>query len=117
LKQCEEAGLGLIVASANRSEALQLVKADLDEVSDTVELAVERQSAPSLGLRVDDSLDPTRFDLGTELIGVVTGVGDERVTVCVVKQLRSSHHLVPLARSQRDVKRPAFRVDDRVDLG
>ena len=44
MKQCEEAGLGLVVASADRSEALQLVKADLDEVSDAVELAVERQA-------------------------------------------------------------------------
>jgi hypothetical protein len=35
----------------------------------------------------------------------------------VVEQLRRRDHFVALAWGQRDVDRPAFRVDDRVDLG
>lgn len=117
MEQCEEARLGLIVASVHCSEALQLVKADLDEVSDAVELTVERQGPLALGLRVDDRLDPSRFDLCSKLVGVVSGVGNKGIAVCMVQQLASSDHLVPLTRRQRDVEWSAFRVDDRVDLG
>ena len=93
------------------------MKADLDEVTDPVELTIERPRAFALRLRVDDRLDAARFDLRAELVRVIAGIGDERVTVCVVEQLRRRNHLVALARSQRNVKRPTFRVDDRVDLG
>ena len=57
------------------------------------------------------------FDLGSEVIGVVAGVTDERVALRVIEQLEGRNHFVALSRRQRDVERPRFRVDDRVDLG
>jgi len=40
VEQRQEAALRLVVASANRPEALQLMEADLDEIANPVELAV-----------------------------------------------------------------------------
>ena len=52
-----------------------------------VELAVERQRSLALGLGMDHRLESARVDLCAELIGVVTSVSDERVTVRVIEQL------------------------------
>jgi hypothetical protein len=93
------------------------VEANLDEVANPIELAIKRQRSLALGLRVNDSLDASRLDLLAELVRVVTGIADESAAVSVVEELSSGHHLVALARRQRDVERPAFRVDDRVDFG
>jgi hypothetical protein len=55
------------------------------------------------------------LDLGAQLVRVVPRVRDESIAMRVVEQFASRDHLVPLARSQRDVERPAFRIDGRMD--
>jgi hypothetical protein len=43
VEQREIAALGLVIASADRSEALECVEANLDEVANPIELAIKRQ--------------------------------------------------------------------------
>jgi len=108
---------GLLVARSDGAETLEVVEEDLDEIALAVEIAVERKRSLSLGLRVNDRLDLSVADLAPEIVGVVAGVTDERLTACVIKQPHGGDHLVALAWSQRDVDRSRLRVDDSVELG
>lgn len=117
MKQREVAAPGLVVASTDGSESLERMKANLDEIADSIELAIQRQSSFALGLGVDHRLEATRANLADELVGVVASIGYESSAMGVIEKFSSGDHLMPLARGQCDVERPAFRVDDRVDLG
>ena len=68
LEQREETRSGLVVASADGAEALQLVEAELNEIAGPIELAVERQSPLALGLGVDDGLDAASLELGAKFV-------------------------------------------------
>lgn len=89
----------------------------LDEVALPVELAVLGDGACPLWLRADDRLDAACLKLRAELVRVVSGIADQRVAAGVVEELRRRDQFVALAWCQRDVERPPFRVDDRVDFG
>jgi hypothetical protein len=114
----EAVASGLVVASGDGAEALEVVEEDLDEVSAAIELSVE-SSAPSLsrGVAADDDLHAASANLASEVVGVVASVADEGAPVGVREQLVGDGHFVALALGQRDVERAAFRVDERVDLG
>lgn len=85
--------------------------------SASCKLAVRPDLPLPFRLRADHGLDPASLALGAELVRVVAGVADERSAGGEIEQLGRGDHLVSLARRQRDVERPPFRVDDRVDLG
>jgi len=113
----EVARARLVESRRDSAKALERVEEDLDEVSSSIERAILRDLPLPLGLGTDDGLDAAFFDLGAKLVGVVAGIADEGGAARIVEQFWRGDHLVPLAGCQRDVERPAFRVDDRVDFG
>lgn len=117
MDESEVARAGLVEARRDSSEALEVVEEDLDEVARAIQLAVLRNRAFAFRLRADDGLDPARLQLGAERVRVIAGVSDQRVAASVVEELRRGDQFVSFAGSQRDVDRPAFGIDDRVDLG
>lgn len=107
----------LVEARRDSTESLEAVEEELDEVALGVELSILRDCARSFRLGADDGLDAASFELGAKLVGVVPGVSDESTASCVVEELGRCDQFVALAGRQRDVERPTFRVDDRVDFG
>jgi hypothetical protein len=93
------------------------VKEDLDEVANSIEASIEAMFLPPLRLRMNDGLDFSTPNLSNEVIGVVPGVPDERITASIVEQFDRFDHFVPLAGGNCHVQRSRLRVDDRVQLG
>ena len=117
MDECEVARASLVEARRDSAEALEAVEEEFDEVTLPIERAVLRDRALSFRLRADDRLDPAGLQFSAKFVRVVAGVADQRIAPRVVEQLGRCDQFVSLARRQRDVERPPFRVDDRVDFG
>ena len=117
LDESEVVSRRLLIPGRDRSEPLQVVKEDFDQVALAVERAVEWACPFALRLRVDDRLHSAFLDRRAEVVRVVAGVTEEGVPAGMREELVRHDHLVALAGSQRDVDRPRPRVDERVELG
>ena len=113
----EELASGLLVASGDAADLLELGKAALDEVSFLVELAVERRLLrPRGGVRNDGY----RACLGkgfAAVVGVVGGVGQHRGRPILTEQGCGLRRIAALAGGEDDLGRTAQAADGQVDLG
>jgi hypothetical protein len=88
----------LVEACGDSAEALEAVEEEFNEIALTVESPVFGDCAFPLGLRADDGLDASRLELGAELVRVIAGVSDQRVTSGVVEEFWCCDQFVALAR-------------------
>ena len=88
---------------------------DLDEVALLVELADDGQLAGSFRFRAYNRPHFSVANGPAESIGVVTGIGDERLSARVGEELVGHDHLMPLPRRERDVDRAAS-IDEKTSI-
>jgi hypothetical protein len=90
---------------------------DFDAIALSVPPSVEARLLLAGGVRVNDRLDLLRFQLSADRVRIVAGVRYERFAARVVRDDRfGDGRLVLLPRADFDVKRPPFRIDERVDF-
>ena len=114
LDECEEVARSLLVARGDGAKPLESMEKDLDQIALPIERAVQPMLLLPLGLRVNHGFHASAAHGMYEVVRVVAGIPNQSLAMCVGKQLLGGHHLVPLARRQRDVERTRFRIDDGV---
>ncbi len=95
-----------------------MMEEELNEIALAVEVAIE--ATPIVlpdGVHVHDRPHATGTHRMNDAVCVVGAVGDPRLASCVWQEALRHRGVVLVAGRQRDVKRPAFRVDEGVDLG
>lgn len=93
----------------------------MEEALDEVPAAVEPLLDPVLlgagAVVVDDGLDAPAFEERADVFRVVAGIGDEDLASYVFQQLVDLQGFVAMTGREREVERPRFAVDERVELG
>jgi hypothetical protein len=109
---------GLLEASCQAAEALEVVEEHLDQVPYLVGLPVEPGLLPANRVGMNDRLHPGVLHALADRVRVVARVADELFAARVVTDDRLGDcRLVLLPRCDFDVERAAFRVGEGVDLG
>ena len=88
----------------------------LDEVALLVELAVDAALSGSLFAWRDDGLDPAELQFLKECIRVVAAIAEAGFAGDEVDQFVCDRAVVLLTRSEEDFERPAFQINDGVNL-
>jgi len=107
----------LVVPGGDGAEAFDVVKEAFDAIADSVQRTIETAAAAfAVRFAADHDFHSTMTNASSKPIRVVAAVANQCATLCIVQQFVGLGHLVPVAGGQRDVERPAFRVDDRMDF-
>ncbi len=113
----EIAARRLVVAGRDRSEALEPVEEDLDQVALAIQLPVELEQVPlPHWVRMDDGFHPPLAHCIDDGVGVVARVGEHCLAARSPQQIDGHGALVLLARRQRDLLRTPLGGDERVDF-
>ena len=96
---------------------LEFVEEALDEVSLSVDAAIDRAMNQALACRWDMRLGPGGADKLEQGVGIVASVGDDMAASEIGEQLRRGPQIVGLPGGQHEPHRQAILVDDGVDLG
>jgi hypothetical protein len=107
----------LFVTRGNPTETFQGVKKSLHVIPQAIKGLVECERFLSAGVAGYHRSEPLCLDGGDDLVGVVTGISDECLTLHVLQQVFSHGDVVLLARGYFNVEGPPLRVRYRVDLG
>jgi len=91
-----------------------VVEEDLDEVALAVVFFAEWTLELALGFAVDDWSHALVADRFNQRARIVSRVSDEHLARCVLQQGRCHGHFVSLSGCERDVQRPASRIDEDV---
>src|SRR3712207_455540 len=111
-----EARVGFVVARRNPSEALQLAKEVLDQVTPAVHGKIALDAPPAARLGRNHRNRAPVIQLGSQPIIVKRLVGDQRRDLGLTKQRRNRDAVVPLTRHKDKAHQIAKRVHQRHDL-
>lgn len=117
MDEAEEVRGCLLVARGDRPKAFEPMKEAFNLASQPIQLPI-LPSAVVLARRVhrDDRLELSLARSVHNPVGVVTGIGDQRLAGRVLDEVLSFSRVVLLPRGQRDFERLAFRRGDDVEL-
>jgi hypothetical protein len=96
---------------------LELAEEAFDQVSLTIDAAIDGSMDDALAGRRDVGLGAGRPDQFEQGIGIVASVGDDVAAFEAGQQLRRGAQVVGLSGGQQEPDRQAIFVDDGVDLG
>ena len=110
-------GQELVIAGGHAPELLQLVEEPLGQVPFPVKHFVVGVGCLAVGPGRDDGFGSRVVYGPTQVVGVVSFVGDHGFRLKAVHQLVAARDVVALARPEQQAHRVAQRVGGCVDLG
>ena len=111
------AGIGLVIASGDCSELLQLGEGVLDEMAPAVHVAVEADGGLAVGLGRDHRGGAAVVKLRSEPIGVEGFVAEQSAEDDALNQRLHADAVVALAGQQDEAHQSAEGIDEGDDLG
>ena len=108
----------LLVARSQSSEVFDAVEEPLDAVARPVEHSAEAGLPARMRHRRDVGRGASGFDLATQLVGVISLVGQhDRVLAQMAEPMGGNRTVASLARCQDQFERQAAGIGQSVDLG
>lgn len=107
----------LLETGGDAAKLLELAEATLDEVTLRVEMGIERILAGPRGVVWNDSLGAFCRDGVADVVGVVSGVSDDDLGGCAIKEETSLRRIARLACGEDEADRAAEPPNGKMDLG
>src|SRR5579863_952678 len=114
----EEVSGEFVISGGDPTEILEPAEAAFDDIAPSISLLVETMDSDAIGFVGNDGLCATLDDLRSQVVAVVTFVGEQSAHVRRERQdIGSSSDIGILAGCQMKDDRPAERITQRMDFG